>query len=175
MVDAISAVGFNALTYLSQVKGIKPVTPVNTAPAQTDASETAPATTATAATPATPSSLTDLLGLSSDVLSLLQGSSPSSSSGDLLSSLVSGSGGNISSSDPLYSLLSNSTTDSYQNAIDALQQQQADTQAQSNPVQNVLASYTSASNAYNQTLQQTAQSILAANNFQADGTAPLVA
>ena len=168
MVSAISALSsFDVAGYLSQIKGVKPVAatpPVSAAPStpsKAPSTTTKPATT----TGTTPS---NLLGLSSDVLSLLQETSPSSSASSQLSNLFGSS--SASSSDPLSGLYSallakNASTLPTQTAVQATQTQATQTSATSkDPLQALLTSYNNAANSYNRTLLQNAQSVLTANS-----------
>jgi hypothetical protein len=118
------------------------------------------------------SSSNNILGLSSTILSLLQGTS--SSQNNTLSSLLGGSS-TVTSSDPLSGLYNSlsynvSTATPLTNAVNDTQQQQANAQTQNNPVSSLLTNYNSGINSYNKTLLQNAQAVAAANNYGADGT-----
>jgi len=161
MVDPVSS--FDPIAY---IQGINSSLAAANQPAPPPANSSSPTNTTTPTT--------DTLGLSPAVLSVLQNSSSSA-----LSTLLNGNAGGVSNDNPLAgvydTLLFNTTTaQPYQTALNATQQQQTETQAQTNQVQKVLNAYTTATNAYNQTLLQNAQAVQAANSFDANGQ-PLVA
>jgi len=178
MVGAVTGSGFSALNYLNQIKGISATNPVSSQSATdttdtTDSSVTKPTSTTLPPTP----SLSAILGIPSNVLSLLQNVSSTSANGGLVSTLT---GGYNIASGPLTGiyntlLYTSSSVVPLQNAANATEQQQTQAKAQTSPVQNLLNDYINASNAYNQTLQQNAKAVLAANSFGANGTTPLVA
>lgn len=155
MVSSVSS--FNPTTYLSQLKSTKPVTAV----ANTFVSK--PATPApnpnSTSKPASLTSQSNLLGLSSDVLSALQGSTSSSARGSLLSELVnSSSSSNNPVSGVLGSFLQQSTgTSPIQTAIAASRAKQP---TANNSVQNLINSYNARGNANNATLISNAQKVL---------------
>jgi len=164
MVDSISS--FNPATYLSQIEGAKPITVAAAPAAITPITPAAPPASSSASSPSSPPA-TNLLGLSSDVLSVLQGTNSSSSNGGLLSNLFGSS--SISTPDPLSGLFNSlltqdSSTLPTQQAIASTQQLQTQNSATNDQVQNVLNSYNSGLNAYNQTLLQNAKLVLAANS-----------
>ncbi|MDE3059835.1 MAG: hypothetical protein KGJ06_02360 [Pseudomonadota bacterium] len=166
MVTAISS--FDPLAYLDQVKGIKP--PASTAGTSGSAPSSS-STTSSQSGQGTSSTPSDLLGLPSNVLSLLQETSPDSSNSLLTSALFDSS--SAASSNPLSglyaTLLYNQTqTLPYQSAIAAVQTPPAVISAS---LPNAIQSYNNVLNANNQTLLQNAQAALAANN----GALPLTA
>jgi len=168
MVDPVSSSSssFDPIAYIQQIN--QNIIANNKAAAGTSAAGSSSSSGANgngSSTNTTSATTANTLGLSSTLLSLLQSTSSSSTNGGVLSTLLGGGGNGVSPSDPLAgvynALLSTaSTTAPIVTALANTQQQQTQTQAQSSPVENVLNSYTSASNAYNQTLLQNAQAVL---------------
>lgn len=174
MVTAVSSPPFNALEYLTQLRSVSQPAPV-TPPPVTDETDGPGASTPPNTFPPTPS-LASVLGIPSDVLSLLQNVDSSSSNGGLVSTLTGGVGNSNPLSGVYNSLLQGSSSVApLQHAINAAQQQQNQTQAQTSSVQAIVNSHNNASNAYNKVLQQNAQAALAANAYGPDGKTPLVA
>ena len=167
MVGAVSAVsGFNAIAYLNKIQGVTPVEPAQPAPKETPSTNDSTSSNTTKTTSKT--SLNSLLGLSSDVLSLLQGTDSSSSASSLISNLFGSS--SVAATDPLeglYNVLRAqvSSNNPVEAAVSGTQQQQAQQSTKTNdPVQSLLTSYNNTANAYNKTLLQNAQSVLKANS-----------
>ena len=163
--------GYDALAYLNKITGVKPVAGTTTSPVTTPTTPTTDTDTAKTPTAGKPT-VNNLLGLSSDVLSLLQGTDPSSKNSSLLSDLY-GSSSSTSTSSILSGLFdaalqAKASTLPVQIAVQTTQAQQTQNAANSNPLDKILSSYNSASNAYNKTLIQNAQATLKANS------APLV-
>ena len=145
----ISGSGFSASAWLNQIKG--------TAPAPS------PVPTPTSTSPSSTPAPSDILGIPSNVLALLQGTGDAATTSNELSPLF-----NVSSSDPLAGVyntqLYNSTTiQPIETAIAAANQQAAETTTQNNFVQDLINGLNAASNAYNQTLLAQSQSVLDTN------------
>ena len=190
MVSSIT--GFSAIAYLDQVKGVskaapvkpQPVAPENTETSSAPSSSLSPLQSSNAlqlssavlsilqengGSSGNSNSLAALFSSTSksndnnSVASLLDGSS-SSSSNNLLSSFFSST--SDASENIFTTLLQNASTKSQplQQAVNSALQAQADTKAQSSPVQSLLSSINSASNAYNKVLLQNAQNAINASN-----------
>jgi hypothetical protein len=186
MVTPVSTGSFLQNISNPNVSVVSPVAPVTTTTPNVTTASTTPATSpaTTSGTPQLPSSILALLQafLSGD-------SSGSSSSSDPLAALLGGGNSSTSNSDPLASLLGGSsttttdpltqliqngvTTQVYSSVLSAAYDGTGATNAPANDVQSLIASLNTASNAYNTTLLQNAQSVAAANNFEADGKTPL--
>jgi hypothetical protein len=149
MVDSISSpIAYDPLAQLNKIKGITP--PAAPKPA---------ATTATNSGNPLPSN--NPVGVTSDVLSVLQGTGPGSLNGQLLGNLLGGTGTN----NPLAGLFSaalsgNSTLAPLQNALASLKQQKAQLGTQTDFVGKAIADQHKATNAYNKTLITNAQNAI---------------
>src|SRR4051812_6354141 len=155
-----SVTGFDPLNYLNQVKG-------TSKPAATTSGSGATGSANSSSSNSQPSS--NVLGVSSNLLSLLQSVSPSSFGSGLLGNLIDSS--STSSHDPLSGvygtlLYTESAAQPLADAIQGAQQAKNAAVTKRNPVQSILTSYHSAANAYNKTLQQHAKDVLKANNGQ---------
>ncbi len=150
MVDSVSPLaGFDAAAYLNRIKGLAPPAP--------------PAAKQPSLFPASLQS-PNPLGVSSDVLSVLQSTSPSSFQGQQLFSLLGGTGQN-NALGGLYAVAlgSNSSLAPIQQALAALQQQKTQLSTQSDFTQNAIGNFHTATNAYNQVLLANAQAALEAS------------
>lgn len=177
MVSSVSSIpSFSPSTYLSQLKSGSKLTAVaNVAPAKPK-----PAATPPPASPPSSTGSNNLLGLSSDVLSLLQGTSASSdnmvssllgvtpsstdltsnlfgagSSNDLVSNLLGGSSGVLSGL-----LARDSSLLPTAQALQSAGAVKANRAAGTSPVQSLISSYNTRLNANNATLLQNAQNVV---------------
>jgi hypothetical protein len=162
MVDAVSS--FSALSYLNQIKGVSkpPVVSSNAPePEEGDSLSNNPASSGTGN--GSPQS-SNPFQISSEVLSLLQGISSDAGKGSLISEIV-GSAGSADAFSGVYDtfLQSASSTEPFQQALNALQQRRANTATRFNTLDNVLSGYHAGFNAYNKVLQQNAQATLDAS------------
>jgi hypothetical protein len=157
MVNSVTtAPKFTPTDYLSQLANNKPFTAVANTGTTTPVTPVKPATTATP----TPSlSQNNLLGLSTNVLSLLQGTSASSASGGLVSELV---GSASTSGNPVSGVLSSLLTlsSSTQPAQVAIAASAGTKSSGTSGVQSLINSYNSVNNANNATLIKNSQSVL---------------
>ncbi len=169
MVGSIGS--FNPSTYLSQLQNNQPLTAVaDTAPVSSDTQTATPASPTSPATPVIPStssaSLNNLIGLSPNVLSLLQGVSDSTSSGSITSALV---GSASTSSNPLAGLFSallseKTSTQPTQAAVEATQASHAQKSQSTSQVQSLINSYNTRINSNNTTLLKDAQNVINQGN-----------
>lgn len=162
MISAIT--GLSPLSYLNQVKGISAAAPASSQPAQ-DTDEAPSSGSTTSNIPPAPTQAS-ILGLSSDLLSLLQGLSSTSSNGTLVSTLTGGGTSDFMSGLLNSFLAQGSSTTPLTAALVAAQQEQLESRTSNNSIQSVLSSYHTGINAYNQTLLKNAADAVKANNGQ---------
>jgi len=136
-------------------------------------------TAGTSATATSQSLVSSLLGnsnaYSSEALSLLQENS--SGSFDPITTLLGGTGTNDALTSEYAGLYASAVSASLAQAqTDGTEQEAttAQTTSSTDPVFNLINGQTQASIAYNQTIQQNAQSVLSANSYGPDGVTPLV-